>query len=32
MSLATLPDRGPIGLQSEGSPIRFRKLEIKVLD
>jgi hypothetical protein len=26
------PDRGSIGWQSEGAPIRFRKLRIKVLD
>ncbi len=26
------PDEGPIGWQSEGSPIRFRKVRIKVLD
>lgn len=26
------PDHGPIGWQSEGAPIRFRKLEIKPLD
>lgn len=26
------PDQGPIGWQSEGAPIRFRKIEIRVLD
>ena len=26
------PDHGPIGWQSEGAPIRFRKLTIRVLD
>lgn len=26
------PDRGPIGFQSEGAPIRFRNMQIKSLD